>query len=154
MVLVIGYGNRLCGDDGVGQFVADRLFDTTDSNQVEIITRHQLTPELVEPISRADLVIFIDAQAGSPAGKISVTEVASQTEPAPFSHNMTPAALLSGACLLYGKCPDAVLYSVTAQDFHYGDQFSPPVLAALPELIRRIEERIAQCTNTASSSHS
>ena len=156
MILVIGYGNPLCGDDGVGQYVADRLdeAESVSGPEVEILARHQLTPELVEPISRADLVIFVDAQAGGKPGLLTVTEVTHEPQAAPFTHNMTPEALLSGACVLYGRYPQGVLYTLTAASFAYGDEFSPPVQAALPALIKAIEERIAQCMNTASSSQS
>jgi hydrogenase maturation protease len=160
MILVIGYGNRLCGDDALGQYVADRISEITDPTEVRVLAIYQLTPELVEPISRANLVIFIDAKVGDPAGQINVTPIVRKPDPAPFTHNMSPAALLSGAYTLYGACPDAVLYSVTAQDFRYTHEtnhFSPPVQEALPELTQLIqiliEERIAQCTNMESFSH-
>jgi hydrogenase maturation protease len=59
--LVIGYGNRLRGDDGVGWEVASRLAAAVPSEAAHILTVHQLTPELAELVSEADLVIFIDA---------------------------------------------------------------------------------------------
>ena len=65
--LVIGYGNRLRGDDGVGWEVASRLAAAVPSEAAHILTVHQLTPELAEPVSEADLVIFIDAsRVGEP----------------------------------------------------------------------------------------
>ena len=59
--LIIGYGNPLRGDDGVGWEVASRLAVIIPSEAAHILTVHQLTPELAESVSEADLVIFIDA---------------------------------------------------------------------------------------------
>lgn len=66
--LIIGYGNPLRGDDGLGWHVAQRLAAVLPQHRARIEVCHQLTPELAEPISRADLVIFIDAEDLAPAG--------------------------------------------------------------------------------------
>src|SRR5262245_29107852 len=60
-VLIIGYGNPLRADDGVGWQAARHLAELLRDEPIEILALHQLTPELAEPISRADLIIFIDA---------------------------------------------------------------------------------------------
>ena len=62
--LIIGYGNPLRGDDGVGWEVASRLAATIPEEAAHIMTVHQLTPELAESVSEAELVIFIDASDG------------------------------------------------------------------------------------------
>ena len=59
--LVIGYGNVLRGDDGAGFLTAELLRDKLRDPDIEILSQHQLLPELMEPISRAARVIFIDA---------------------------------------------------------------------------------------------
>ena len=58
--LIIGYGNPLRGDDGLGWRAAEQLAEIIPQSEAEVIACHQLTPELAEPISRARLVIFID----------------------------------------------------------------------------------------------
>src|SRR5215472_4005839 len=60
-VLIIGYGNPLRADDGVGWRMACRLGELVRDEPFEVLAVHQLTPELAEPISRAELVIFVDA---------------------------------------------------------------------------------------------
>ncbi len=61
-VLVIGYGNTLRGDDGVGQLVAVAV-SKWQLPGVIALERHQLTAELAEPLSRAAIAIFVDSQA-------------------------------------------------------------------------------------------
>ena len=126
-ILIIGYGNPLRGDDGVGYMAAERL---------DGLARHQLTPELMEPISQAASVIFIDAKIGGQPGAIEERTL----QPAPsgnaFTHHATPEALLAGARQLYGRCPPATLVTITGSDFELGHALSPPVRQALEKLLR------------------
>jgi Ni,Fe-hydrogenase maturation factor len=71
-VLVIGYGNTLRSDDGVGWHAAALLAGDRRLAGAEILAVHQLTPELALDFSRASLVILIDASADDPPGTISV----------------------------------------------------------------------------------
>src|SRR5262245_46508216 len=64
-LLVIGYGNVLRSDDGVGPKVAEAI-GAMALPQVEILTCDLLTPELAEPISRAVKVVFVDAAVDTP----------------------------------------------------------------------------------------
>ena len=57
VALVIGYGNTLRGDDGVGPLAADTIRGW-GLEGVAAISITQLTPELAEPISAARLAVF------------------------------------------------------------------------------------------------
>src|SRR5688572_12309829 len=147
MILVIGYGNALCGDDGLGVECVRRLVEDVviQGYPLELITAHQLTPELVEPISRANAVIFIDAaQTNAPSGTITCRELTparavEQATSTAFTHHVQPRALLEGAELLYGHCPLAYLYTVSGQNFGLGDSFSSAVEAALSKLFTDVK---------------
>jgi hydrogenase maturation protease len=109
------------------------------NQKAQIETCHQLTPELAEPISRADLVIFIDAEQQAPAGKLACRHLTPAAGlPGAFSHCLTPPMLLAWAQELYGTCPDSVVLSVSSQSFDCGEELSPAVAAVLPELLERI----------------
>src|SRR4051794_12612618 len=69
LILIIGYGNSFCGDDGVGPCAAELLAEH-DIPHVQCIAIHQLTPELAAPISLADVVFFVDAAYGTTPGEI------------------------------------------------------------------------------------
>ena len=134
--LIIGYGNPLRGDDGFGWHAALRLRDLIHDAGIEILAVHQLTPELMDPISRAHRVIFIDAAVGEDAGKLTVTTLAATGGPPPaFTHFATPAALLEGARSLYGAKPEALLLTVVGLDFELGEELSLPVRVALESLV-------------------
>ena len=133
--LIIGYGNPLRGDDGFGWHAALRLLEIIHDAGIEILPVHQLTPELMDPISRARRVIFIDAAVGEDAGKMTVTALETTGGPAGvFTHFATPAALLEGARSLYGAKPEALLITVVGLDFEIGAELSEPVQLALESL--------------------
>ena len=67
-VLILGCGNPLRGDDGVGWHAAERLLKRSAELDATIKSCHQLTPELAEPVSKAERVIFIDARIGQTPG--------------------------------------------------------------------------------------
>ena len=60
MDLVVGIGNELRSDDGVGIRVVRAL---PARRGVETTIVHQLTPDLVEALGRAERVLFVDAHA-------------------------------------------------------------------------------------------
>jgi hydrogenase maturation protease len=142
MILVMGYGNTLRGDDGVGQHIARRLEVSLYSETVDVLACHQLTPELVEPVSRAELVIFIDAAENGQPGQIRTTEVQPQHVTDAFTHNVTPATLLAAAFDLYGVHPRGLLITITGVQFNYCEMLSPEVEAAADEVIRRIDRLV------------
>ena len=75
-MLIIGYGNSLRGDDNVGCHVAQMLDRHYDGDpDVRVIGSHQLTPEMAEDIAASEFVLFLDAAAGEPAGKIKAATV-------------------------------------------------------------------------------
>ena len=67
MILIIGYGNSLRGDDGAGLLLAEGLEEAWQARQVEVerLAVHQLTPELTLEISREEVtsVVFVDTRA-------------------------------------------------------------------------------------------
>lgn len=122
-LLVIGYGNELRCDDGIGPKVAAMV---TEWNCVGVraLACHQLTPELAEPIASARQVVFVDAAADS-SGSVQLRQI----EPADGAEVMTHAAgprwLLGLAKQAYGRCPPAWSLTVPTENLGFGEQLSP-----------------------------
>lgn len=146
--LVIGYGNPLRGDDGVGFHVAGLLAAESLSDTVEIRACHQLTPELVEHLRDAAQVIFVDASEGHPPGTITLQVVASEDVPGAFTHNVTPGSLLAAAQSWYGCQPECYLLSVNGEGFDLSERLSPTVTAVLPVLLAQIHRLLKQGSET------
>jgi len=126
-MLVVGVGNPLREDDGVGWYLAEALGRTG----VPTHTCHQLLPELAAELSQVDLVLFADARAEGPAGQIRLQPLAPSDKPG-YSHHLDAPGLLAWVRGLYGHCPKAHLLSVAGAAFGYREGLSPPVAAALP----------------------
>lgn len=139
-VLVIGYGNTLRGDDGLGRRAAEALARRPLPAGVEVLTCHQLTVELAETISRADLVLLIDAANGDQPGTIVCEPVDRVDAPVgPILHYLEPPALLACVEALYNAAPRTLLWTITARSFDYAETLSPEVERALPALLRQVE---------------
>lgn len=137
-LLIIGYGNPLRGDDAFGWQAATRLLDRIADPEVEVMAVQQLTPELTEPISRAGRVIFIDAAATGDPGVLQERSIVPDPESAHFTHHSTPGALLAGAQSLFGRAPEATLYTVPGEDFSFGEHLTPALQAALDQVVALI----------------
>jgi hydrogenase maturation protease len=151
-VLIIAYGNPLRSDDGVAWHAAEQLRGKFPPEEVETQTLHQLGPELAESISRSALTIFIDAASAGESGEVRVEQLeadASSSNAPYFYHSLSPGAVLAIAKQLYGAEPHAFSVTVTGESFEHGERLSPLVQAAVPKVVRRIEELVHACQRKA-----
>jgi hydrogenase maturation protease len=137
-VLIIGYGSPLRGDDNIGCHVAQMLeHHYHDDSDVRVIGSHQLTPEMAEDVAASEFVLFLDAAAGTPPGKIQQKAVKPQPGPLSFAHFLDPSLLLAATMELYGSAPRAELLTIVGAAFELGDALSPAVVRRLPEMFER-----------------
>jgi hydrogenase maturation protease len=143
--LIVGYGNPLRGDDGVGQATARALAGHATLKNCEVVACHQLMPELAERLAAVDLVVFIDARAGAAPGSVAIARLHGVPAAAPgLVHHVDPAALLALAGRLYGRAPEAFLVSVGAGSLGLSENLSPSVAAALPEVVATVRRLVAE----------
>ncbi|MDJ0557022.1 MAG: hydrogenase maturation protease [Microcoleaceae cyanobacterium MO_207.B10] len=127
-ILIIGYGNTLRSDDGAGQRVAELVAEWNLPN-VRSLPVHQLTPELAEPISQAELVIFVDAYPATSEQGLQVHQLCddipySSPKSQSLAHAVDPRSLLSLSQILYNNVPPAWWILVPAVNFEFGESFS------------------------------
>jgi hydrogenase maturation protease len=144
-VLVVGYGNALRGDDGVGPRVAELLAAGEQLPGARIEARHQLTPELAEDIAAARLVVLVDAASDGAPGHVCVSEIVARGQSI-GSHAIDPADLVDLAQRLYGHTPPVVLVSVGVEQFEVGAALSPAVASALPFVIGTVVAVVDRCS--------
>jgi hydrogenase maturation protease len=148
--LIVGYGNPLRGDDGVGPTVARAFAGEAAIDGVEAIACRLLTPELAELFATAARVVLVDVAAGQQAGAVSVVSL--QAGPARSSglgHHLDPSELLRLTQSLYGRSPEAYLVTVGAASLALGEELSAPVAAALPEVIATARRLALQGASSA-----
>ena len=147
--LIIGYGNPLRGDDGVGPRAAELLADRGRVTQlplpdgVQVLVCHQLTLELAPQIAEADRLILIDARATGEPGSIEQCILTPAIpDRSSLTHHVDAQGLLAAAQMLYGHAPETVLFTVSGASFDPGEALSPAVAVAVPGLLARIREAV------------
>lgn len=137
--LVIGIGNTLRGDDGVGWRLAEQVRGWKRP-ALEVSAVHQLTPELAPMLAAAGEVLFIDAcfadacfsDDGAPGPCLVPLAPGALPSGTPrFSHHTTPESLLALAQRLYGRRPPAWCLRIPAHDDQLGTRLSPATAAQL-----------------------
>ncbi|MFY9923016.1 MAG: hydrogenase maturation protease [Opitutaceae bacterium] len=135
-VLVIGYGNTLRQDDGVGPYVAER-FEELGLPGVRTLVEAQLSPEHAEVISMAKAVVFVDA-AATEARDAELRPLSAAESSEVTAHSLEPATLLALCRDVYGRVPNAWWLTIRAEQLGFGEEFSSQawtgVAAALGEL--------------------
>lgn len=124
--LVIGIGNPLRGDDGVGPLLAAAMGGRAV---------HQLTPELAVELAAHERVLFIDAwlaPAGAQPRLDPLQPGTGAAAGASSSHRLEPAQLLAVSQALFGSMPRAHLLQVPAHAFAHGMELSRQLEATLP----------------------
>jgi hydrogenase maturation protease len=120
--LVVGYGSDLRRDDAVGRRVADALADQSLPD-VDVLSLHQLAPEVAADLVGVDTVFFVDADIA--ASTVSFEQLSAAPAPAVTTHHVSPASLLQLASVL-GQGPGAAfVVSVPAADMGIGTDLSP-----------------------------
>lgn len=150
-VLVAGIGSLIRGDDGAGRLVADRLADSLRLPGVEVMNRHQLTPELAEVVSRSSVFIVVDTSAVDPPGKLVCREISPSPNIDPGAHICTPTSLLAWSRWLYGRFPPAFIFSVGGESFEITEELTPIVQRGAAELQMQIEAYVRVLTDWLSA---
>jgi hydrogenase maturation protease len=144
-VLIVGYGNPLRSDDGIGWHAARLLADDPRLAGARVLAHHQLAPELAEDVSQASLAVLLDAAAEGDPGSVSVRQIEPRpATPATWSHHLAPETLAGLAQALYGAVPPIVLVSVAAATFAEGDGLSSTLQQALPGVVETVAGVVSQ----------
>ncbi len=144
--LVLGIGNTLLSDEGVGVHVTQHLQTLLPpSDEIEILDGGTLSFTLAVPIEDADALIVVDAaQLKSAPGTLRVFEGEEMDAFLMSSrrssvHEVSLNDLMSIACLS-GHWPEKrALVAIQPQKLDWGDFPTPQVQSAIPVACDRIE---------------
>lgn len=136
-LLIIGYGNTLRSDDGVGPKVVENIA-ALNLPGTQTLSCPLLTPELADPISRADLVVFVDAAVDAPR-EVQLRPLAPADSSQIMAHAADPRTLLALARDLFGHAPTAWWLTIPVENLGIGEQFSALAQRGLVVAIDRIK---------------
>jgi hydrogenase maturation protease len=139
--LILGVGNILMGDEGLGVHVIRHLETMEIPGHVECLDGGTGGPHLLEPIQRSRRVILIDATAdGGPAGTVRRLEPRFSREyPRTLTAHDIGLKDLIDAFHLLGEFPEVVLYAVSIEPHGEMDtRLSPELEGLVPDLARAV----------------
>lgn len=140
---ILGVGNPMRGDDGVGHAVIEQL---SPSEERVVCALTGEVSRLVEALGSAERVVLIDAmRSGTEPGTIACFDVSREPLPssvigAASTHALGVAEAVELARAL-GTLPEHVLVmGIEGAAFDAGASLSPPVEAAVARAVARIED--------------
>ncbi|HHV81078.1 MAG: hydrogenase maturation protease [Dictyoglomi bacterium] len=136
-MLVIGYGNPARQDDGIGEYITERLNE--DLEVVDVINVQELGPEISEDIAGYELVFFIDAGIDQ-ENNYEIKEIIPLYKNPIFSHHISPEMILAITKELFGVSPAAYLVSVRGYSFDFGFEITREAQENSEKAIDRIKE--------------
>lgn len=140
-ILIIGYGNLLRSDDGVGPHVAEAIGEMRLPN-VETLICQQLSPEHAEPISRAGIVVFVDAAIDWPK-EVRFRKLEPSDTPQLMAHAADPRTMLALARDVFGHTPEAWWLTIPAMNLEFGQTFSLETESGFRAALDKIRTLIA-----------
>ena len=151
-LLIIGIGNPYRSDDAAGVVAARRLKEVVLDSSL-VMEHSGEGASLMETWKGADAVVLVDAaSSGSPPGTIHRLEPTRQPLQATMFQSSTHAFSLPQAIemarALNGLPQTLVLFGIEGANFRAGEEMSPEVRAALPELTRRILKEVEYLRKT------
>ena len=128
--LVIGYGNTIRQDDGVGYRLAEFLAQhppSLDFCDLKAIAVHQLTPDLAAEVAQATEVIFVDMVPTSPTVQLHQLTPQSQMSVGKTSlgHLSDPQCILQLSDRLFGASPQGYWLLIPGERWEMGEDLSP-----------------------------
>jgi len=147
-LLVLGLGNVLLADDGVGSATVTELRDRYEPcDGACVLDGGTLGLSLLPYLDHADIVILIDAiRADAPPGSFVrldgddvVPAVATRLSP----HQVGVADLLDGARWLDRYPARVILLGLVPESIELGVGLSPSVASGLPGLVTRVVDEAA-----------
>jgi len=154
--LVLGIGNVLMGDEGVGVEVARRLLDLPLPPGVEVVDGGTGSFVLLEPMRRAGRVLLIDAALDpTPPGTVRrLTPRFSRDYPRSLTAHDIGLKDLLDAFHLLGQPPEVVLYAVSVRPPAEPElELTPAVAAAVPGLVQRVRAELQDWAAAAERPH-
>lgn len=150
--LVVGYGNTIRGDDGLGPHIAQGLDieKFPPSSRVKVLSLPQPDISLVSEFSDVDIVIFADARCDDDDALLRVERIETNAPGsclAHSSHALGIHELLAIAAGWYGKQPTCFLIKPKGFDFSIGETLSEQAekaaLQASQAIYRLIERHVS-----------
>lgn len=144
--MILGVGNLLLSDEGVGVHVANKLMEMDLPAGVEVIEGGTDGFRLMNVVTEADRLIVVDAvKGGSPPGSIYRFDIKdAPSSPDAFKTSVHQIGILEVVHLseLIGQTPETTVIGVEPGSLEMGMELSPEVQEKIPKIIELILEEV------------
>ena len=141
-ILILGIGNVLMGDEGIGIHTVKALAEKNLPKEVELLDGGTGGFHLMSYFQEYENIIMIDATLDKkPAGTVSVIQpkFASDFPKALSAHDIGLKDLLEAVALL-DKLPKIYLITISIKDLNNMSlELSPAIFKAIPEVINKVD---------------
>lgn len=134
--LVMGIGNPLRSDDGVGPYIVQKIKDKNLPG-VKVRAVQQLNIELLEEVDKYDKILLVDASFLG-EGLIFRKVQPIDHEQGASSHHLSPEFFWTLAHKLYHRHLNLYVCAVRGRNFELGEQLSTEVQLLIPQAIDEI----------------
>jgi hydrogenase maturation protein HypF len=141
MILIVGVGNILRNDDGIGALIIEQI-DALKWPGVETQVTQQLHLEAIEDFLPYEKIIIVDASSDDSGCNFQKINISSETAAMASSHHLSLQILLSLAKKIYNRDLNLYLCKIKGKSFEIGDSISPEVQACIPKAIELISMEI------------
>lgn len=148
-VVVLGVGNVLMSDEGVGVHAVEALTNQYSiPDEVEIIDGGTSGMDCLDRIAEADLLLIADCMRSKDKAPGTITRLADDQINAWFQTKISPHQVglsdVLAACCFHGISPKkVVLVGVQPASFETSMELTPQIAAVLPQLLDRLVEEVA-----------
>ena len=145
-IVILGVGNLLLSDEGVGVHVAHKLMEMELPAGVEVIEGGTDGFRLMNVVTEADRLIVVDAvKGGSPPGSIYRFDIKdAPSSPDVYKTSVHQIGILEIVHLseLIGQTPETTVIGVEPKSLEMGMALSPEVQEKIPKIIELILEEV------------
>lgn len=145
-IVILGIGNILLSDEGIGVHVANELMNIDLPPEVTVVEGGTDGFRLIDIITEADRLIVIDAvKGGAIPGSIYRFDIDEVKDcPSGFKTSIHQIGILEVINLssLIGKTPRTTVIGVEPKSLEMGMELSPEVKAKIPRIVEFVKEEI------------
>jgi hydrogenase maturation protease len=156
-IVVLGVGNLLLSDEGVGVHVANKLMGMDLPAGVQVVEGGTDGFRLMNVVTGASRLIVVDAvKGGGPPGSIYRFDIQdAPTYPDVYKTSVHQIGILEVIHLseLIGEAPGTTIIGVEPKSIGMGMELSPEVQAKFPRIIEVVMEEVRRASVCASSAH-
>ena len=137
-IVVIGIGNRLMMDDGVGVYIVEELMKKSLNERIRYIVGETDTDYCLSHMNRDEYIVIIDAvNFGEKPGAIKVFSLNK------INHNLCHAShdvSLINSLRVFDKDINGILIAIEPEKIGYGYGIQGALKSKMPRIIKRVEK--------------